>query len=230
MSPVRPVRDATELARVAADEIRSRAAEALATRGVFHVSLSGGSTPRAAYEELALRGAIDRWHFWFGDERCVPSDHAQSNYRMANEALFTPAGVPAQNVHRIRGELEPERAALLYEAELEDVIGTPPRLDLALLGMGADGHTASLFPGASALEERERLVVGVKGPEGGVARVTLTLVTLNAARAVVFLVQGREKAGALRRVLEEADLPAGKVRPRHGSLDWIVDEAALGRR
>lgn len=244
MSParVRAVRDPSELARAAADVILARAAEALSARGVFHVALSGGSTPRAAYAELARRArtttgpggpSIDlaRWHFWFGDERCVPSTHADSNYRMASESLFAPAAVTAEQVHRIRGELEPERGAELYEKELALVPGEPPRLDLVLLGLGVDGHTASLFPGTRALEERERSVVDVRAPNGS-ARVTLTLVALNAARSVVFLVAGREKREVLRTVLadEEPLLPAGRVRPRDGELEWIVDREALGER
>ncbi len=240
MSPVRAVSGPAELARDAADEVLLHGERALELRGIFHLALSGGSTPRATYAELARRAraprgrALDssRWRFWFADERCGAPDDPASNYRLVRETLFEPAGIPESCVRRMRGEDDPERAAEDYARALSRELGSPPRIDLVLLGLGADGHTASLFPGSPALEERERPVVAVPAPAGDLPRLTLTLPVLDAARAVLFLVTGAEKAAALRRALrasgtEEAP-PAARVRPRDGEVLWLADRAALG--
>lgn len=197
-----------------------------------HIALSGGSTPRDAYERAAGLGAD--WAgavLWFGDDRCVPPDHEHSNYRMAREALIDRLD-PAPEVHRVRGELGPTEAADEYELALRDAFGGgEPVLDLALMGIGPDGHTASLFPGKPAVEERERLAVGVEeaGMEPFVPRVTLTLPVFDSAREVVYLVTGAGKAEAVARAFggePTPEAPAGLVQPREGNLVLLCDEAA----
>jgi 6-phosphogluconolactonase len=205
----------------------------------FAVAISGGSTPLRLYRLLARRGhltppgplpweAVD-W-FWC-DERCVPPEDELSNYGAWQTAIYG-APVPAQNIYRIQGEAsDPETAALLYEADLRRYFHEPsPRFDLVLLGLGTDGHTASLFPGSEALAERERWVLAPRVYPPGPARVTLTLAAINAAARVVLLVSGEEKAEVLHRVLEEPRevdrLPAQGVTPSRGECVWLVDRAA----
>jgi 6-phosphogluconolactonase len=193
------VDDVAALARAAAARVRGLAAEAIAARGRFRLALSGGSTPRALHAELVAGGGVDwsRVDLFFGDERCVPADDARSNFRMARETLLEPAGVPPANVRRLRGEdADLDGAARDYEAALG---GAP--LDLALLGMGADGHTASLFPGTAALAEGRRLVVPVEVPQLAARRLTLTYPALLGARDLLFLVAGADKAETLRDVV-----------------------------
>ncbi len=210
--------------------------------GECHIALAGGSTPRRFHAALAEAGAGRDWsavHFWFGDERAVPHDHPQSNYRMARETLFEPLSLPAQNIHPVPvpGTILPvtlDAAARQYEAELARLPKGPggfPRFDLILLGMGEDGHTASLFPGNPALQEQRRAVVAVKGPKAPPWRITLTLPVINAARRVWLMVTGEGKAPAMRRVRERLDppLPVQRVQPA-GGADWYVDAAALGGR
>jgi 6-phosphogluconolactonase len=222
--------DPTALARAAAGRIAAAAADAIAARGRFRLVLAGGETPRRTYGVLAgigLEARLD-WPlvevFW-GDERCVPPDDPRSNYRMARESLLDRVPIAPENVHRIRGEDEPARAAREYEARLRDVVP-----DLVLLGLGADGHTASLFPGHRAVRERTRRVLAEYVTVVEAWRVTLTPPMLNAARAVVFLVSGTGKAGPLRQVLEGALppdlLPARAIHPASGRVDWLVDAAA----
>jgi 6-phosphogluconolactonase len=236
MADVHTYPDATKLARAAAERFVALATEAIAARGQFAVALSGGSTPRATYAllasgEFAARVDWPRVHVFWGDERCVPPGHPDSNYRMAREALLDDIPIPAENVHRIRGELPPDQAALAYQAELEAVLGANGRFDLMLLGMGADGHTASLFPGTTALDERERAVVAVYVERLHAWRVTLTLTTINAARQILFLAIGAAKAETLRAVLEgpAGRLPAQSIRPTAGQLTWMVDAAAASQ-
>jgi 6-phosphogluconolactonase len=239
---IRVLSDAGALARAVADLVAARAADATRARGRFTLALAGGETPRSAYTLLAdgrYSGSVDwtRVHVLWGDERCVPPDDPRSNYRMARVALLSRVPIPPQQVHRIRGEDEPHAAAAAYEALLRGLLGTagpdgPPErgADLVLLGMGSDGHTASLFPGLEAVHERVRWVVAERGGAGGLWRVTLTPVVLNAARAVVFMVLGAGKAGALREVLEGPlapdRLPAQAIRPARGHLIWLVDSTA----
>ncbi len=229
------VPDAEAVAHAAAEEIAREASRAVALRGAFTLSLAGGSTPRRLYALLAdasFHGRIpwDRTHVFFGDERPVPPDHPDSNYRMAREALLDHVAVAS--VHRIPGE-DPA-AADVYEAELRRFFGIPPggeppRLDLVLLGLGSDGHTASLFPGTPAVDETVRWVVSPFVPRLGTRRTTLTLRVLNRARAALFLVSGAAKAAAVARVLAPAPgaepLPAARVQPDGGAV-WIVDDAA----
>ena len=201
---------------VVSDDPAGAAAERLAAAAGGHIALAGGSTPKAAYERLTGMG-VD-WSattFWFGDDRCVPADHEHSNYRMAREALLD--RIEPGAVHRIKGELPYLQAADDYERALRDVLGEGvPELDLILLGLGPDAHTASLFPGDAALGERERLAVGVETPGMAplLSRVTLTLPVLNAGREVIFLVSGEDKREAVRRAFSGArdpDAPASLV-------------------
>jgi len=200
------------------DDIASAAAERFVSLRPRTVALAGGSTPRPLYERLAT--CSFSWletHIFFGDERCVPPGHEASNYRMAREALLSK--VPA-TVHRMPGETCDAGA---YEEELSKVFGLGlPQLDLVLLGLGEDGHTASLFPGDRALQVTDHWVVQVQGPD--YSRLTLTLPVLSAAKAVVFLVSGASKRAALQQLLSGADIPAARVRARDQLI--IADEAA----
>jgi 6-phosphogluconolactonase len=225
-----------ELAAAAARDFAARAEEAIGARGRFAVALAGGSSPKATYEVLA-RDHADRldWgnvHVFFGDERTVPPDHEESNYRMASETLLD--HVSAGSVHRMRGELSPEEAAASYEEELREFFGPDevPRFDLILCGLGDDGHTLSLFPETSALDVTDRWVVANPVLKLETARLTLTIPVLNASRAATFLVAGEGKAEALKESLEgDADpraYPAKFVRPEDGDLIWLVDRAAAG--
>jgi 6-phosphogluconolactonase len=213
-------------------EVAEMLVEAASARG--HVVLTGGSTPRHAYELAAGAGAD--WSAataWFGDERCVQPDHPDSNFAMADVALFSRLERPPA-VRRMQGELGPDAGAAAYEAEVREHLGGDPRWDLLLLGLGPDGHTASLFPGKPEVEERSRLVAGVPlaGMEPQVPRITLTLSAIDAARSVVFLVTGEGKAETVARVFgpsPDPALPAALVRPRYGSLTVLLDEAAASR-
>ena len=228
------VPDTDSLAAEAAQRFASAAATRISERGRFVVALSGGSTPGPTYERLASEPFASRvdWprvHVFWGDERCVPPDHPDSNSRMTSEALLDHVPIPRENVHRIRGELEPHEAATLYRRELAGVLGEGGRIDLVVLGLGTDGHTASLFPNTMALEERDLGVIAVRVGKLATWRVTLTLPIINAAREVVFLVSGAGKAGVLARVRAGEALPAGLVQPQGGKLTWLVDrDAAKG--
>ena len=209
-----------------------RAAQgAVSRRGRFLLALSGGRSPLAAYARLASGSGMpwERTHLFWSDERCVPPDHPDSNFGAANAALLSRVPIPPDQVHRIRGEEDPAAEARRYEALLRRVAGEDlPRLDVILLGLGEDGHTASLFPGSAALDERARLVVAVDAPSEGMhARITFTLPLIAAGRRVVFVVTGAGKARAVARVLEvqEATLPATQVAAASRAL-WVLDEEA----
>lgn len=232
-SDVRVFEDPRELAEAAAWSFMEQARKAIKASGRFAVVLAGGSTPKRAYEVLAKKygepGDLDwgKVHAFFGDERTVPPDNEDSNYRMAHEALLS--HVPVGSVHRMRGELDPAEAAALYEEELEEFFGGMPRFDLVLLGIGEDGHTASLFPGTLALEVSDRWVVENPVGEMDTVRLTLTVPVINAAKRVVFLVAGEGKADALKEILEgDADprsYPARLIQPTSGPV-WMLDRAA----
>ena len=199
-----------------------------------NIALTGGSTPRRAYEMAASAGADwSRAGIWFGDERCVPPDHEQSNYGMARAALLE--RIEPAAVHRMPGERGPHDGAAAYERELRDAFGAAtPELDLVLLGLGPDAHVASLFPNDAALGERERPAVGVEEPGMAplVARISLTLPVLNAARTVLFLVTGEEKAEAVARAFAgdpTPDAPGSLVRPLAGELTLLLDSGAASR-
>lgn len=228
-----------ELYEATAQAFGEAAHAAIATRGRFTVALAGGSTPRALYERLAqppYRDAVN-WRgteIFFGDERCVPPDHADSNARMARAALLDHIIIPPDHIHRMRGEDEAHRAAHAYVRELRQVFGRehPPCFDLILLGIGANGHTASLFPGTGALRERRRSVCAQYVEVQQQWRLTLTYPTLNAARAVWVLAKGTDKAEAVQHALEgphEPEVwPIQGVTPQ-GSYLWWLDEAAAAR-
>ncbi len=237
---LRILEDGEELAREAADFAVWLGEQAIARHGRFQLALSGGSTPKALYGLLAgpaLAKRLDwsRVFFFFGDERCVPPDHADSNFRMANETLLKPLKIAQDRVFRMRGEDEPAQAARHYEDAIRKEFGVAepawPSFDLIFLGLGDDGHTASLFPGTQALGEGERLVVPNQAPQGTKQRLTFTAPLINHAQAVVFLISGAGKAPAVRAVLEDraADpntFPAKLVRPEQGRLIWFLDHAA----
>jgi 6-phosphogluconolactonase len=229
--------NAEEVARVAADRFIEIAGASIAGQGRFSVALAGGSTPRRTYEILATpdyRNRID-WasvHIFFGDERMVPPTDAESNYRMAYEAMISRLPVPEQNVHRIVGEGDPGEGARLYEQELKSFFSDAPwpRFDLVLLGMGDDGHTASLFPYTDALREQQAWVVANWVEKLKTFRVTLTAPAINHAAHIIFMVTGEGKAERLREVIGGARdperLPSQMIHAVNGSLTWLVDKAA----
>ncbi len=231
-------RDLVDLSSKAAAEFVRQANERSATAGRFVVALSGGSTPRALYSLLAdaeFQSQVPwhRVHFFWGDERCVPPEHPDSDYRMAFETLLSKAPVPEKNIHRIEGEEKPEIAAAKYEKAIRDFFQLAdselPRFDLILLGLGDDGHTASLFPGSEALQETRRLAVATYVEKLKSHRVTLTLPVLNHAANIFFLVAGENKTGILKDVLQREsskNFPAQQIDPPNGRLVWFVDQAA----
>lgn len=230
--------DPNGLAESAARLIADAAKEAVETRGRFMLCLAGGETPRATYARLArppFSACVpwERTSIFFGDERAVPPDDVDSNYRMAHETLLSRVPVTPSRIFRMRGEdADAEAAAAAYASRLAEAFGTRrgelPRFDLVLLGLGVDGHTASLFPSSPVLREVFRSVAAVHVGAAQISqRLTLTFPLLNAAARVVFLVTGAEKAKILRKALEErAALPATMVRPTDGELIWLVDRAA----
>lgn len=234
--------DPAALAAAAAGHLRRLLADAVAARGAAWIALAGGRTPRVVYQHLSGEGepAIDwsRVHVAFGDERLVPAGHADSNYGMARAALFDRVPIPAAQIHRIEGE-RPSAidAADTYHAVLSRAFalapGAWPVFDVVLLGVGADGHTASLFPGTPALGVANRIAAPADAPSPPTARVTLTYPVLNAARAAVLLVGGGDKAGAVARAFDDgvpiAECPVRGVRPQAGSLTWHLDAAAASK-
>lgn len=234
---IRILKTAAELFEAAAADFAARATGAVQASGRFTVALSGGSTPKTLYSLLATKPDIpwDKICFFWGDERHVPPDHPESNYRMANEALLSKVPVRPENIFRIHAEEnDAAAAAMQYEQALRDSFhlspGQFPRFDLILLGTGPDGHTASLFPGTAALNEPQRLVVANWVPKFNTHRITFTFPVLNAAACVMFLASGPDKAAILREILENpaADLPSQRVQPTNGALIWLVDRAAAG--
>ena len=236
---IRKLTTPQELSAAAAEEVVHETEEAVAARGRFTIALSGGSTPRNLFTLLATNGRStlpwDRMFFFWGDERHVPPTDAESNYRMADEAMLSKIPVAVGNIFRVAAE-NPDAAAAAeaYEQTLRKFFalesGEVPRFDLILLGLGPDGHTASLFPGTAAVQERTRLVVANWVDKLKTSRITLTLPVLNAARCVAFLVSGTDKADALKAVLEGdapgEQYPSKLVKPTDGKLIWLVDRAA----
>jgi 6-phosphogluconolactonase len=230
-------RDPQTLARALAELFIATGRMAAAERGAFRVALSGGETPRAAYELLgseALREELS-WSdvfIYFGDERCVPPTDELSNYRMAQRAFLEKVGVPHANVHRMRGEADPGQAANGYASILQTDMGDAPQFDLVLLGLGSDGHTASLFPGTPPDTDDDALVRAVYARSQMMWRVTVTPKVINLARTVAFAVDGAEKAEVLAAVyqgpVDAVKYPAQIVRPVSGRLIWLVDELAAG--
>ena len=227
--------DADALVVGATDFIAREAADAIARRGRFSIALSGGNTPKPVYARLAAVPGLDwrRVLVFFGDERCVPPDDSRSNYAMARAAMLDHIPIPPENVHRMRGEDPPRAAAEAYADELSKALGADVRLDLALQGLGDNGHTASLFPGLAAIDETTRSVVAAYVEVVGMWRLTLTPPAINAARRVVFLVSGAGKAEVLHRVLQgprdPVVLPAQIVRPVDSRVLWLLDAAAAAK-
>jgi len=237
--------DIEHLSLAAAERFIALAAEAIAARNRFTVALAGGSTPRVLYSLLASQtfsGRVDwsRVAFFWGDERCVAPEDSRSNFRLANETMLARVPVPGEHIHRIRGESEPAAAAAEYERLLRQVLGdngpdSPPTagFDLTLLGMGDDGHTASLFPHTPPLDEQVRWATPNWSAETSTWRVTLTAPVLNASRQTLFLVSGSTKAERVWQVLEGPrdphTLPAQLIQPQHGDVTWFVDQGAAAR-
>jgi 6-phosphogluconolactonase len=228
--------DAGALAAAAADYALGVLRDVLSHRDRAHVALAGGSTPRAMNGLLAKRRDAIEWSrvvFWFGDERCVGPNDPDSNYRMNRETLLEPLGIASGNVHRMHGEGDPAAAAADYQTLLELELGTPPHLDLVLLGMGPDGHTASLFPGTIRAIDKRDLCIAHYVPKLDRWRITLTPRTINEARNVAIVVGGAEKADALHAALDgprQSDVyPVQLVHPRDGELRWFVDEPAAAK-
>jgi 6-phosphogluconolactonase len=223
--------DGEAAAQAAASLLATLVADAQAARGVAHVSLAGGNTPRRAYEVLGpLLGDPTAVEWWFGDERCVPAEDPDSNFRLVSESLLQAAAIPLERVHRIDGELPPQAGADAYAAELRRVVPAGadgvPVLDVAFLGLGEDGHTASLFPGDPSLEVRDALAVPVVAVKPPPNRITLTLPVFRAARSAVILATGAGKRNAVARVMADPDpsTPASLVAGDNMTL--IVDEEA----
>ena len=226
-----------ELIRAVADEIVARMNSAAKARGRASLVLSGGSTPKGVYELLGSVGyrsriAWDKVHFFWGDERCVPPSSPESNFRMAQESLVAKIPIPAENVHRIAGEQRPTEAARAYEMEIQNFFslepGEFPAFDFILLGIGGDGHTASLFPGTTALHVTDRIVTEVYVEKIKAHRITMTFPTINNSRSICFVVEGKNKAVVLREIREDTGnaYPAQGVHPVAGELLWFVDSAA----
>lgn len=224
-----------EVAAGVADAFVADAAHAVQERGAFFVALAGGSTPKAAYALLAQapRAQLVDWrhvHVYFGDERCVAPDNAESNYNMAREALLSRVPLPEENVHRMRGEDEPEQAARAYASQLVQAMGDTPVFDLIMLGMGTDAHTASLFPGSDPRTDEDRLVRAVYVEKLSAHRITLTPRVLNNARHVLVATEGLPKAPALYAVrcgpYDPVERPIQILAPRTGTLSWYVDRKA----
>ena len=232
MKADRQVIRTTNFAADAADFILEQAHKAIGERNEFRIALSGGNTPRPVYERLAAIGHDLPWdliRITFGDERCVPPDDPESNFRMAWETLLAPARVPEKSILRMRGEIDPQIAAQEYEDQL-DLIARQRnepiyRHDLILLGLGDDGHTASLFPGTAALEEKIRRVVANFVPKFNAWRLTFTLPLINQARHILFLIGAAKNPRLIERVLEgDRELPAARVDPSAGDVTWMIGE------
>lgn len=226
--------DSAAVASEAAERIVAAADRAVESKGIFTIALAGGSTPKALYELLAnetYHSRIDwtKVEIFFGDERCVPPGHAESNYRMAKDAMLCPVSIPPKNVHRMRGELDPEQAARNYSRMLKEKFGDGG-LDLILLGMGDDGHTASLFPHTQALNETQHRCAANYVEKLSTWRITLTASFINRSKEILILVSGAAKAERLREVLEgprdPLRLPIQLIHPSGGTLTWLVDDAA----
>jgi len=240
---IRILPDLDAITRRAAQEFMQAATSAVAQNGVFHVALTGGSTPKPLYALLAsdpaLRAQIpwDKMRVYFGDERNVGPDHPYSNFRMANEAMLSKVPLKPEQIFRMKGEYnDAARAAQEYEQTLRESFkiteGQFPRFDLILLGMGNEGHTASLFPGTKALHETKRMVIGNWVGKLFTQRITLTAPAINAAASILFMVAGADKAPALKGVLEgphePEQLPAQMIEPKNGKLLWLLDATAGG--
>lgn len=232
-------KDAQALQGEAVQLFVDTARSAIKDHATFRIALSGGNTPRPVYEQLASEpacGQVDwsRVQVFFSDERFVPPDSPESNYRMANDALLSRVNIPARFVHPVSTvDISPEQSASIYEEGIRRVfvaeLDRIPAFDLILLGMGEDGHTASLFPGTEGLKAQDQLVVANHVPQLDSWRLTFTFPLINAAHCVAFVVEGDAKADRVAEVLAGSDLPAARVDPTDGTVLWLLDEAAAAR-
>ena len=205
----------------------------------FNIALAGGNTPRSTYEQWATVQDDRLWrkvHFFWGDERCVPPDDEDSNYKMAHESVLSKIKISDKQIHRIRGEVNPEMEVQRYSREIKEhlpIVNNFPQFDLILLGLGTDGHTASLFPHSKTLKEHSSIYVIAQHPQTGQRRISLTLPVINNARKVTFLVAGEEKAEIVHKIFRDKknslNLPAAKIKPHAGILQWYLDEAASSK-
>ena len=240
-SKIHVYKNLQELSTAAADLFAASAAQAISSRGRFLAALSGGGTPKPFHELLATAPYRDQitWastHLFWGDERCVAKDDSGNNYFQARQAFIDSVHLPEENIHRVLSELEPDSAADDYASQLKAFAEAPlawPRFDLIILGMGDDGHTASLFPGSPVEVNTPTVSVTANYQDRPARRVSLTPLVINAARRVVFLVSGQSKSETLARILHgepQPDLlPAQRIRPTDGEIIWLVDEAAAGK-
>jgi 6-phosphogluconolactonase len=244
MPPVPDIRihnDSEAEAEAAATFVLETGKEAVRANGRFFIALSGGTTPEILYRSLSSPAFADRFDwsrttFFFSDERCVPPDDPRSNYALADKTLFTPLRIAPSQIYRMAGESpDPQAAAFEYEQQLRLATKTSPSakpsLDLILLGLGEDGHTASLFPGAPVLQDHQRLFAATQSPKDPPNRLTMTLGVINRASVILFLVAGASKAGVVRAILDprteaERRLPASLVEPEEGRLIWFLDRDA----
>ena len=244
MSSVPDIRihsDSQAEAEAAAAFVLEVGQEAIRTKGRFFIALSGGTTPETLYRALTSPAFADRFDwsrttFFFSDERCVPPNDPRSNYALANKTLFIPLKITSSQVYRMAGEShDPQAAAHEYEQKLylatKTLRSVQPSLDLILLGLGEDGHTASLFPGAPVLRDRQHLIAATQSPKDPPNRLTMTLTAINRASVILFLVAGAGKAGVVRAILDpktevERQLPASLVEPEEGRIVWFLDRAA----
>jgi len=237
MSDLQIFEDQRTTILAAANHIRNVAVQSIESNGRFSIALAGGSTPKAVYELLAAESysqqiAWENIYIFWGDERCVPPDHEDSNFRMAHEALLSQVSIPLENIFRMQGDIDPAQAAAEYEQQLRTFFDkdTLPHFDLILLGMGDDAHTASLFPETAPIHEETRWVVAHFVDKLNTWRITLTPVVINAAAQVTFLVIGDKKAQPLKQVLEGKyhpdKFPSQIVSPINGQLTWLVDQSA----
>ena len=234
---VRIISDVETMSHEAAKVFADFSKKYISSQGRFVAALSGGDTPKRFYQILATDKYCTsiEWskiHFFWVDERCVPKESESSNFRLSFDHLISRISIPDANIHRIKGDFGPEKGAQDYADELKNFFGVGlPIFDLILLGMGEDGHTASLFPGSKSLDEKKRLVISVYAEE--MNRITLTLPVLNSARHILFLVSGQSKKQVLNDILVDNErrknYPAGLVQPVHGDLLWLIDEAAAGK-
>lgn len=239
MMDVRVFSNPEALVEFAAGTFIRLAEDSIQQRGMFTVAFSGGSTPRRLYNALAapeVQKSLDwdKIHLFWGDERAVPPDHSDSNYKMVREALLDKVTIPQENIHRVHAEMDVRMAAFQYEEELRGVFeGDWPRFDLVLLGMGEDGHTASLFPNSAGLNEEQRWFIANYAPKRQQWRLTLTGNAINAARNVLALVQGGGKADMIAAVLVGGDggdvKPIQRIKPADGKMTWLLDGEAAGK-
>jgi len=227
--------DLHTLAQAAADKFIQEGNHAIQERGMFTAALSGGSTPELAYKILAAKEQSQQldWsktHLFWGDERCFPPENPESNYGMANEVLLKHLPIPDTNIHRMEGENDPHQAAVSYQETLKKVFGNTPKFDLIYLGMGTDGHTASLFPGPLNFQENESWAAAIFIEKFQSWRLTLTPAVINQAQNIIFIISGANKADTLKQVLEGEHqpevYPSQLIRPSNGNLTWYIDKAA----